>query len=134
MSSLAIEIEEARAQKVVVSEDSLTIDLVDGRTITAPLLWYPRLWHGTPKERHHLEILGDGTLIHWPDLDEDLSVAGILAGRRSGESPQSLKKWLSQRPSPGEQIRYRRSRRSSVPVRDKSSLPQTIEPNRKMRK
>jgi hypothetical protein len=104
MTSLAIEIQEARAQKVVVGEDSLTIDLVDGRTITAPLLWYPRLWHGTPEERNKLEIIGDGTLIHWPDLDEDLSVLGILAGRHSGESQQSLKKWLAQRTTSGEGI------------------------------
>ena len=97
MNSLVIEIQEARAQNVTVSEDSLALDLTDGRTIVAPLIWYPRLWHGTPAERQNFEIIGDGTLIHWPDLDEDLSVAGILAGHRSGESPASLKQWLSQR-------------------------------------
>jgi hypothetical protein len=134
MGSLAIEFEEARAQKVVVGEDSLAIDLMDGRTITVPLLWYPRLWYGTPEERNKLEIIGDGTLIHWPDLDEDLSVSGVLAGRRSGESQQSLKKWLAQRATSGEQTRYRRARQSSVPVRDKSSVPTTVQPNRKMRK
>lgn len=100
MSFLGIETQEARAQRVSVSEDSLIVDLVDGRTIIAPLAWYPRLWHGTGEERGHFEIIGDGTLIHWPDLDEDLSVAGILAGRRSGESPQSLKKWLAHRAAP----------------------------------
>jgi hypothetical protein len=97
MSTLVVEIEEARAQTVTVSEDSLTVDLVDGRTIIVPLAWYPRLWYGTRKERNHLEIIGDGTIIHWPELDEDLSVSGILAGRRSGESRQSLKKWLARR-------------------------------------
>lgn len=97
MNSLVIEVQEARAQQATVSEDSLTIDLVDGRTITVPLVWYPRLWYGTPKERGNFEIIGDGTLIHWPDLDEDLSISGILAGRRSGESPQSLKRWLAER-------------------------------------
>lgn len=97
MSSSVIEIEEARAQQVSVSEDSLTVDLVDGRTIIVPLVWYPRLWHGTPEERSRFEILGDGTLIHWPDLDEDLSVSGLLAGRRSGESHQSLARWLEER-------------------------------------
>ncbi len=97
MSSSVIEIAEARAQQVTVSEDSLTVDLVDGRTIIVPLVWYPRLWHGTPRERDNLEILGDGTLIHWPDLDEDLSISGLLAGRRSGESQQSLAQWLEQR-------------------------------------
>ncbi len=79
------------------THDSLSIDLTDGRTIIVPLMWYPRLWYGTPEERNHFEIIGDNTIIHWPDLDEDLSVSGILAGRRSGESPESLKKWLAQR-------------------------------------
>ncbi|OGO38163.1 MAG: hypothetical protein A2Z03_04190 [Chloroflexi bacterium RBG_16_56_8] len=97
MNSLVIEIQESRAQNVAVSDDSLTIDLTDGRTIAAPLSWYPRLWHGTPAERQNFEIIGEGTLIHWPDLDEDLSVTGILAGRRSGESQASLKQWLAQR-------------------------------------
>ena len=97
MSSSVIEVEEARAQQVTVSEDSLTVDLVDGRTLIVPLVWYPRLWHGTPEERSRFEILGDGTLIHWPDLDEDLSVSGLLAGRRSGESQPSLARWLEER-------------------------------------
>ena len=97
MSSSVIEIEEARARQVTISEDSLAVDLVDGRTIIVPLVWYPRLWHGTPEERSSFEILGDGTLVHWPDLDEDLSVSGLLAGRRSGESQQSLARWLEER-------------------------------------
>src|SRR5712692_6970874 len=97
MSSLAVEIQEARAQSARLTEEALAIDLVDGRTIIVPLGWFPRLWHGTPQERSHFEIFGDGAYIHWPDLDEDLTVAGLLAGRRSGESPQSLKKWLQSR-------------------------------------
>ncbi len=99
MNTLAVEIQEARAQAITLTDDSLAIDLTDGRTIIAPLAWYPRLWHGTPAERQNFEIIGDGTMIHWPDLDEDLSVAGILGGRRSGESPASLKKWLAKRSS-----------------------------------
>jgi len=101
MNSLATEIREARAQKVILSKDSLTIDLADGRTIIVPLVWYPRLWYGTVEERTHFEIIGDGAFIHWPDLDEDLSVSGILAGRQSGESQQSLKRWLEQRSALG---------------------------------
>ncbi len=97
MNSLAIEVQEATAQSITVSETSLTVDLVDGRTIIVPLVWYPRLWYGTPEERNHFEVIGDGTLIHWPDLDEDLSVSGLLAGRRSGESQRSLKRWLDER-------------------------------------
>jgi len=92
-----VEIEEARAQRVTVSEDSLSVDLVDGRTIIAPLAWYPRLWYGTPQERTNLEIIADGAIIHWHDLDEDLSVSGLLAGRHSGETQQSLSKWLAER-------------------------------------
>jgi hypothetical protein len=99
MNTLAIEIQEARAQEIRVEEDKLVVDLVDGRTISAPLTWYPRLWYGTAQERSHFEIIGDGKYIHWPDLDEDLSIAGILAGRHSGESAESLKKWLESRNS-----------------------------------
>lgn len=97
MNSLAIEIREARAQRLTINDDALHVDLTDGRTILVPLMWYPRLWHGTLEERQHYEIIGDGAYIHWPDVDEDLSVAGILAGRRSGESAASLKKWLESR-------------------------------------
>ena len=91
MSSSVVEIQEARAQSVGLTDE------VDGRTIIVPLVWFPRLWHGMPQERSHFEIFGDGAYIHWPDLDEDLTVAGLLGGRQSGESPQSLKKWLDSR-------------------------------------
>ncbi len=97
MNSSTFEIQEERAQNVTVTEESLAVDLVDGRTIIVPLVWYPRLWHGTPEERNKFEVRGGGTLIHWPELDEDLSVSGLLAGRRSGESSQSFKKWLEER-------------------------------------
>jgi hypothetical protein len=97
MSISAIEIQEPRAQNVEIHEDSLVVDLVDGRTLTVPLAWYPRLLHGSDQERANFEIIGDGAYLHWPDLDEDLTVVGLLAGRRSGESPASLKKWLASR-------------------------------------
>jgi hypothetical protein len=97
MNSSVGELQEARALQLVVSDEAITVDLVDGRTIIVPLAWYPRLWHATPAERNHFEIFGDGAFIHWPNLDEDLSVAGLLAGHRSGESPRSLKKWLDAR-------------------------------------
>ena len=90
-------------QEVRVSEDTLRVDLIDGRTISVPLMWYPRLWYGTPKERDHFEIFGDGAYIHWPDLDEDLTVDGIVAGYRSGQRPESLKKWLEGRKGKGRQ-------------------------------
>ena len=97
MNTSAAEIQEARARDVRVGEDSLVVELMDGRTLTVPLVWYPRLWYGSADERAHFELIGDGGYIHWPDLDEDLSIAGMLAGRRSKESPESLKKWLARR-------------------------------------
>ncbi|MBI1786907.1 MAG: DUF2442 domain-containing protein [Acidobacteria bacterium] len=99
MSSSVAEIQEARAQSATLSDEALTVDLVDGRTIIVPLAWFPRLWHATPQERNHFEVFGDGAYLHWPDLDEDLTAAGLLAGRQSGETPQSLKKWLAARKS-----------------------------------
>jgi len=69
--------------------------LEDGRTISLPLGWYPRLWYGTPEERAQVEILGDGAILHWLALDKNLSVMGIVLGKRSGESPESLRKWLA---------------------------------------
>jgi hypothetical protein len=93
----AAEVLEPRARALEVNDKTLTIHLEDGRTLSAPLRWYPRLWHGSLKERNNFEIFGDGTYIHWPDLDEDLTVAGLLAGKRSQESGASLKKWLAGR-------------------------------------
>ncbi|MFQ6092575.1 MAG: DUF2442 domain-containing protein [bacterium] len=97
MSSLVVEVQEARARHVEINAETLTVELVDGRVISVPLAWYPRLWYGTPEERARVEIIGDGQILHWPELDEDLSVSGILAGRRSGETPESLKQWLAAR-------------------------------------
>jgi hypothetical protein len=91
------EIGDARAQQVRLSEDSLIVDLIDGRTIAVPLTWYPRLAHGSEAERSRWRFIGDGEGIHWPDLDEDISVGGLLAGRRSGETQTSLKRWLGSR-------------------------------------
>jgi hypothetical protein len=85
------------AQDVKITEDTLTVELTDGRTISAPILWYPRLAYGTPDERGHWELNGDGIGIHWPELDEDISVENLLKGHASGESQQSLKRWLDHR-------------------------------------
>ena len=71
MSSLNNNKREVRAQSVQISDDTLTLEIVDGRTVSVPLIWYPRLWYGTPQERDHYEIFGDGAYVHWPDLDED---------------------------------------------------------------
>lgn len=93
----------ARAQEVFVSEDTLTIDLSDGRTISVPIGWYPRLSHGTLEERDNWHICGAGWSVHWPDLDEDVSVKGLLLGNPSGESQNSFKKWLESRANQGEE-------------------------------
>ncbi|MBI4454803.1 MAG: DUF2442 domain-containing protein [Acidobacteria bacterium] len=108
MSSSDVEIQEARAQAVKVTDEALVVDLVDGRIVIVPLVWFPRLWHGTSKERNRFEIFGDGAYIHWPDLDEDLTVASLLTGRQSGESPKSLKKWLAARKSKVREVTKRR--------------------------
>ena len=97
MGSSATEISGAHALSVRISDDALTVDLVDGRTIIVPLIWFPRLWHATEEERGHFEVFGDGAYVHWPGVDEDLTVAGLLAGKRSGESAKSLKHWLEAR-------------------------------------
>jgi hypothetical protein len=69
-----------RAQDVLMTEDELTVSLVDGRRVSVPLAWFPRLLHASPEQRSNWQLLGDGEGIHWPDVDEDLSVAGILRG------------------------------------------------------
>ena len=86
-----------RAISVMLEDDTLGVDLSDGRFIAIPLSWYPRLVHGTPTERGRWRLIGDGEGIHWPDLDEDISVVALLAGARSGESPRSLEAWLKRR-------------------------------------
>ena len=97
MSTLLTEIRNVKAQNVVVTDEALTVDFTDGRTISAPLAWYPRLMHGTPQERNNWRLIGNGEGIHWPDLDEDISVESLLAGRKSGESRESLRRWLQAR-------------------------------------
>ena len=96
-----IKLSSARVQDVLVTEDTLSVDLTDGRTILVPLVWYPRLTHGRLEERENWHISGDGSGIHWPDLDEDISVKGLLLGNSSGESQSSFKKWLESRAALG---------------------------------
>lgn len=99
MTSLAVEFEIPRAENVAVTEDTLSVDLSDGRTISVPLAWYPRLLHASQKEREKWELIGRGHGIHWEDIDEDIGVESLLAGKASGESQASLKKWLETRKS-----------------------------------
>ena len=97
MNISEIELREAFAQGVTTTSDALIVELADARTLTVPLAWLPRLSHGTPAERANWRLLGGGTGIHWPDLDEDISVESLLAGRRSSESQDSLRRWLQTR-------------------------------------
>ncbi len=88
---------EVFAENVAFDENSMTVRLDDGRALSIPLTWYPRLLHGTPTERQHYELIGEGEGIHWPELDEDISVEGLLAGRPSAETNASLARWLEKR-------------------------------------
>ena len=85
------------AEVVAVTEDTLQVELSDGRTISVPLAWYPRLVHAVKEERERWELIGKGQGIHWPDLDEDINVEGLIAGRPSAESQRSFKRWLEAR-------------------------------------
>ncbi|OGW18043.1 MAG: hypothetical protein A3G93_08825 [Nitrospinae bacterium RIFCSPLOWO2_12_FULL_45_22] len=84
---------------VTITDEKLTVDLDDGRSLIVPLDWYPRLVHASPKERNNWQLLGDGYAIEWPDLDEHIGIEGLLAGRRSGESKESFQRWLASRQS-----------------------------------
>lgn len=93
--------EEVVATDVRVTDEAIGVVLADGRTLTVPLDWYPRLQAGSSRERKNWRLIGSGVGIHWPDLDEDISVEGLLAGRRSGESAASLERWSANRSQAG---------------------------------
>jgi hypothetical protein len=97
MTTLAIELRMVSAQNVQVTDEALIVDLSDGRTVSVPLAWFPRLLHGTPEERNKWRLIGDGEGIHWPALNEDISVENLILGKPSGESQKSFKKWLEAR-------------------------------------
>lgn len=87
----------ALVTSVSAKDDVLVVELSDGRSITVPVAWFPRLENGTPAERQNWRLIGKGEGIHWPELDEDISVERLLAGRGSGESQDSLRRWLQNR-------------------------------------
>ena len=97
MNTLAIEIRIPDALNVSLTDDTLSVDLSDGRSISIPIAWFPRLLHSTEQERNNWRLIGRGQGIHWEDLDEDISIEGLIAGRPSGESQESFKKWLAKR-------------------------------------
>jgi hypothetical protein len=89
----------AKIVRVMVNDDTLAVDLEDGRTIAVPIGWFPRLAYGTPAERANFQISGAGCGIHWPDLDEDIGIEGLILGKKSTESQASLARWLQGRQS-----------------------------------
>jgi hypothetical protein len=97
MSFSKVDVDRAKATAVTLTAESLTVGLRDGRSVSVPLDWFPRLAHGTAAERDRWELIGHGEGIHWPDLDEDIEVEGLLQGFRSGESQRSFQRWLKRR-------------------------------------
>lgn len=97
MNTLVTEIRRSNAQDIRITKDEMVVELIDGRTIIVPLVWYPRILNATDRERENWRLIGNGEGIHWPDLDEDISVEHLLAGVPSGESQSSLQKWLQRR-------------------------------------
>jgi len=96
MHSSTLELElDARATGVLVTDQTITVDLEDGRTIAIPTAWYPRLRYATPKERKEFEITPMG--IEWPVIEADFSIRGLLLGHKSGESAESFKFWMENR-------------------------------------
>jgi hypothetical protein len=100
MSTSNLDGETALAKSVRVTARALVVELRDGRTVSVPLQWYPRLVHGSARERERWELIGPGVGIHWPALDEDISIEGLLHGRASGESETSFRRWLNSRRRP----------------------------------
>jgi hypothetical protein len=86
-----------RIVSVTVTDDTMSVNLEDGRTIAVPIGWYPRLAHGTPTERANFQISGAGYGIYWPELDEDIGIEGLLIGKQSTESAISFERWLQRR-------------------------------------
>ena len=97
MNTLVVEIRIPEALNVLLTDDTLSVDLSDGRSISVPIGWFPRLLHSTEQERNNWRFIGKGQGIHWEDIDEDISIEGLIAGGPSGESQESLKKWLDKR-------------------------------------
>ena len=97
MTTATVELEVPGATRITVTDNLVTVELVDGRIVSVPLVWYPRLAPATEDERNNWELHAGRRHIHWADLDEDISVEGLLAGRRSRESQASLKRWLEAR-------------------------------------
>jgi hypothetical protein len=96
MTTLVLE-QDPIARNVTITADQLVVELADGRCLSVPLAWYPRLLHGSESQRQDYRVLGQGYAIEWPQLDEHIGIEGLLAGRRSGESVESFQRWLASR-------------------------------------
>ena len=101
MTTSTIDLAQGSVIAVQISDDALGVSLADGREISVPLGWFPRLQHATPGERRAWRLLDYGRGIRWDAIDEDISIAGLLAGRPSGESPASFARWRAARRAPG---------------------------------
>ena len=101
MDSSVTRTKEPLAEEVRVTDDDLIVELVDGRTVSVPIAWFPRLLHGDLGERSNWRLIGRGEGVHWPDLDEDIRVEDLLAGHSSGETQESLCRWLQSREKAG---------------------------------
>ena len=101
MTTLVIDESSLRAVRAQLTDEALVVDLVDGRSVSVPLVWYPRLLGASINERQQFRLIGSGEGIHWELLDEDVSVEGIVAGRRSMESAESFRRWLQDRKERG---------------------------------
>ncbi len=99
MNTSTVEIHDAKVLHLTISDDSLIVELSDGRSVSVPLAWYPRLLHGNLKERKNWRLIANGEGIHWEDLDEDISVENLLTGKPSGESQNSFRRWIEKRTS-----------------------------------
>lgn len=115
MNTSTVEARVALAIGVIISDDTLSVELSDGRAIAVPLVWFPRLLHGTQQERKNWRLVGQGRGIHWPDLDEDVSVENLLVGKASAESQRSLKAWLARRSKQPQQSNENADANSTTP-------------------
>ena len=117
MSTSSLVSEAGMAKRVRVTARAVVVELQDGRTVSAPLQWYPRLAHGSARERQQWELIGPGLGIHWPALDEDISVEGLLKGLPSGESDASFTRWLESRRRPANRRLQPTKARRALPAR-----------------
>jgi hypothetical protein len=98
MCSSTCDPESPKVSGVAITNDTLAVALSDGQTISVPSGWYPRLVHATAAGRSQWRVTGQGQGIHWPVIDEAISVTNLLNGHPSGESPRSFQRWLKRRP------------------------------------